>query len=707
MAAAAGTALVAVAEKLRVPSIALLLLGGVLLGPEGLGLVRPEVLGRGIETVVGIAVAIILFEGGLTLDLGGFRRAPSVIIRMLTLGVMVTWAATAAAVYYILALPLPLAILAGSMAIVTGPTVISPLLRRTGVKPRLHHILYWEGVVVDAVGVFAAVMCFEWIASTGDEAMLLPLGRFFSRFAIGVGIGAVLGLVVAEVLRRNWVAAGHANIICVGAALIGFGGANSVLHEAGILTVIVAGLVINLRAAPILADVKRFELELTELGIGLLFILLAAKLELSSFADAGMPLLWVVVAVVVGVRPLSIAVSTFRQGLSIRERMFLSWVAPRGIVAASMASLFSIRLTATGHPEAATLEIIVFAIIGATVLVQGLSTPLVARLLGLVKAKRAPIVLAGHQAIVSELHLRLREAGAPSVALGPGRAASQSGEHQRQQEDAAAHINFSDVEEVLVIEDGTNRLAATLSEFRDAIGEAALRTWSDIPEGAHHVFMDALSPRAAAEGLNTNTLAIELVDVGDASMRTRFGERLYPLLAITDRGAQVIDGAIPLEATKVVALRSRVPGLYGLIRDATVLDRPDLSFRAVVHELLTLAKLTTKGLDVEARTNEIMEREAGVSTALGNGIAVPHLYVKDLDRSVVLVGLAPGGTDIDGPDGAVVKLVFLLLSPQGDPTQHLRGLAALAGLAIDRQLATLVAQQRTKAAVLALLRERE
>ena len=420
IAAAAGVSLLVAADAVGVPSIVLLLLGGVLLGPEALGLVDPHTLGPGLETVISLAVAVILFEGGLSLHMEGFRRSPTVIRRMLSVGVLVTWVGLSAVIWLVMgwtgeAWPWPMALLGGALVIVTGPTVISPLLRRLQVGERLHHVLYWEGVLIDPIGVFIAVLCFEWLDPQSFDSALEPLARFVGRVVAGLAVGAAGGLATAWLLRRRWVPPAYANLFTLGATLGLFAGANAILHETGIVAVVASGLTLALAAPAAARRVRAFKLELTELGIAVLFILLSARLELDRFAELAPALAVIVGAAVLVVRPLNIAVSTWGQGFSLGERAFLAWMAPRGIVAASMASLFATRLTERGVPEAVHLETITYAIIVFTVGIQGLASPWVARLLGVGAPEPGAWLIVAPRAVGQGLVRALRQAGVLAV----------------------------------------------------------------------------------------------------------------------------------------------------------------------------------------------------------------------------------------------------------------------------------------------------
>lgn len=717
----AGVFLIALADRLRVPSIALLLLGGILLGPQVLGWIDPTTLGAGLETVVTLAVAIILFEGGLTLDIAGFRREPKVIVRMLTVGVLVTWAGTALAVYGVYPdIGLELALIAGSLVIVTGPTVVSPLLRRIGVQPRLHHILYWEGVLVDAIGVFIAVLCYEWIASSADQPVLGPLGRFASRFMIGAGIGGTVGLVLSSLLRRRWVSRQHTNIFVLAGAMLALGLSNAVLAESGILAVITAGLVLGLRQTPQLKELKRFKLELTEVGIGLLFVLLAAKLDLSMFVAEGGRLLAVLALMLLVLRPINILLSTWGLSFTWRERAFLSWLAPRGIVAASMASLFSLRLEKLGYEQAGFLETLTYAVIGTTVVIQGLSAPTVARLLRLQRRSGATWLLIGETSLVVSLHRQLRQAGARSLIIGEsnrGETELTAGRIENLGSDpldprAFRDPRVADVEAVLAISADAAKNDQICEAWSAVVGPAACYRWDgngnrQKAQLGHSIWNDLPGPNALRAGIASGSYALEAVEIGPAPDAQRFGETVRPVLSIDDGHISLVDGDVPSDASTVIVVRRRIPDLYGLVRDALVVDKPCATFEEVVTALLDLAALTTAELPIKDHLNEILTRERTMPTTMGAGIAIPHVYEDRCLQSKCYVANVAGGLDMVGPDDVPVRLVFLVVSPTGKPQDHLRSLAAIAHLASDNKLIAVLAQQRTRGGLLTLLRERE
>lgn len=715
IAAAAGVFLIALAGRLKLPSITLLLVGGILLGPEVLGVVKPETLGDGLVTVVTLAVAVVLFEGGLTLDIAGFRRESGVIIRMLTLGVLVTWGGTTLAL--MLAMPglkLEIAVIAGSLVIVTGPTVVSPLLRRIRVQPRLHHVLYWEGVVIDAVGVFIAVLCYEWIAARSDASALIPLGRFASRFVVGVGVGAGVGLALGGALKRHWIPAEHTNIVVLASALLALGIADTILGESGILAVIVAGLTVSLRSGSRLKELKRFKLELTEVGIGLLFVLLAARLDLSAFPRAGAGLLVVLCVVLFVLRPINILLSTWGAKFSWQEKAFLSWLAPRGIVAASMASLFSLRLERLGHANAALLETLTYAVIGSTVVLQGLSAPMVARALGLERRSRATWLLIGDPWLAMQLHRTLRQCGAPTLVFATSEAGAEGVELVTADPLAPHEINdprVADAEAVLALSSDPATNDRICAAWAGVVGSAACYRWDSPDVGrraaGQTLWLSAPGPAAVKAQVKAGTLALDAVEVGTKTDTARFGPSLWPLLGVDEGHITLVDGEAPSDVQSLVVLRQRIPGLDGLIQDALILDRHKVTFAEALEALLEAAARAIPDLNVDQHRAEILERERSMPVAIGAGVSIPHVYQGSATRSSAFVALVPGGLEQPGPDGELVRLVFLVVSPADHASAHLRSLSAIAQLARDAGLLSALKHQKTRGRLLALLRERE
>ena len=710
VAACAGVTLVVLAHRLRVPSIVLLLAGGVVLGPEVLGFIDPAALGAGLETVVSLTVAIILFEGGLTLDVAGYRRAPAVIQRMLSWGVIITWLGMAGAVWLLMDLPIELAMLAGSLVVVTGPTVISPLLRRLSLPERIHHALYWEGVLIDAVGVFIAVLCFELISAPEGSSADAAFGNLALRVLLGAAVGAIAGIVSGRLLRAELLPDELANIFVLTFVLMLFAASNAIMHESGILAVVVAGLVVALHRPAQLVRLKHFKEQLTELGIGLLFILLSATLDLGRFAELGWPLVGLLAVVVFVLRPINIAVATAGQGFSIREKLFLSWIAPRGIVAASMASLFSLRLQEEGHPAAAVLETITYAVIATTVALQGLSAPYVARALGLERRTRQGWLVSGGHPLGAELARALRRAGVPTVARDRSAVS-----------DTVTLPRLADVGQILTVDADPTRRDQTMREWAARVGDDSCFRWeppvaaegSRVSTAQPHgvaVWSDLLaSSDHIAHALDDGTLTLDVVDSGPPEEQGRFGPSFLPLIWVTD-GHACVEPTPHQPGTDrgqlAIVLRKQISGLAGLIAGVEVADEAQASMSAVLLRLLVAVGHDHPEVDPEVLLAGILEREQSLSTAVGGGVAIPHTYHDAVSEPRCYVAHVVSGLSLAAPDGEPVHFVFLVISPSAAAQAHLTSLAAIARLSGDAGFMQLLRRQWSPERIARLISER-
>jgi NhaP-type Na+/H+ or K+/H+ antiporter len=353
-------------------------------------------------------MAVVLFEGGLTLDVAGFRSAPSVIRRLLTIGVGTTWVATTIAIRAFCGFDWGFSALAASLVVVTGPTVVGPIVRRVRPLGSVGQVLLWEAVLVDPVGVYLALICYEWLTSGPSVAPLIEIGL---RVGLGCSVGAAAGAGLAMLLRRGLVGYREDGILTLGVALLIFGLCDQVVPESGLLAVTIAGFVTGRYAGPALDRVKRFKTQATDLAISILFIVLAARLDVAAFASLGAPAIAVVATIIFGIRPLAVILSTWGRPMPWRERLFLMWVAPRGIVAASLASLLALSLAEQGHEHATFLEPFTLAVIAASVVILGLGAPLVARLLGLAAPPRTMWMLVGANPFGRQIASILAQAG--------------------------------------------------------------------------------------------------------------------------------------------------------------------------------------------------------------------------------------------------------------------------------------------------------
>jgi NhaP-type Na+/H+ or K+/H+ antiporter len=412
LALAMGMVAQAVAHHLRVPGIVLLLAAGVACGPDGAGIIHPAALGPALNILTGFAVAVILFEGGLNLKFRRLKRAQHSIRQLILVGGLVTVAGGAAAAHYIMRWPWQTALLFGTLVMVTGPTVINPLLKRLKVKRSVATVLEAEGVLIDALGAVVATVALEAALSPAHGSPLLWGWHVVSRLAFGAGMGGVAALLLIFFYRVRWlIPEGTQNVFTLAAVLALFQGANQMLSESGIAAVTMAGIVIGNYRTSVLRDLAEFKEELTVLLIGMLFVLLAADVRLPQVLGLGWPGLGVVLVLMFGVRPAAVLAGTWLSGLNWRERLFIAWIGPRGIVAAAVASFFAAAFGARGLPGGYELRALVFLVIAVTVVFAGLTGGPMAGVLGLRRPSQKGWVVLGANGLARGVAKLFKENG--------------------------------------------------------------------------------------------------------------------------------------------------------------------------------------------------------------------------------------------------------------------------------------------------------
>lgn len=399
------------AWRLRLPAILLMLLAGFLAGPvarqfgPSYGYIDPERLfGDLLFPVVSLSVAIILFEGSLGLRFSQVREVGWALGSLLTIGALVTWVLATTAAMLLLGMSFPIALLLGGILVVTGPTVIGPLLRDIRPIGRVGPVARWEGIVVDPIGAVLAVLVFETLTSIEGEAFGIAASHaglgLLETVAVGGIIGSAAAWLLILALRRQWIPDFLQSPVVLMIVLAAFTASNLLQHESGLLTVTLMGIwVANQRTVPV-RHITEFKENLRQLILAYLFVLLAARLRLEDIAALGPGGLAFVAALILVVRPASVFISTLRSRLDWRERVLLAWLAPRGIVAAAVSSLFAIRLSESEILAEAgqALQSAVFLVIVGTVTVYGLTAPILARRLGLSIANPQGVLIAGAHA---------------------------------------------------------------------------------------------------------------------------------------------------------------------------------------------------------------------------------------------------------------------------------------------------------------------
>lgn len=420
LAAVVGVLAQVLAAWWRAPAIVLLLMFGLLVGRSGLGWVDPDTLGAGLSVIVKLTVAVILFDGALNLRLDDLRRTAREVRRLVTMGVLISGTAATFTAHFLAGLRWPTAVVFGALVSVTGPTVVQPLLKRLDLPRRVRATLEGEAILVDPIGAILAVTLFDILFDVGGfvgTGFLTGALSYVGRIGVGILVGVPAGIVLSWLLRLRRAVPGElANVVALAGVWGAFGFAEYLQSEAGIMSVVAMGLAIQRDVIPEERRLRRFKEQLTVLGIALLFVLLAADLPLSLLRDEGWRGVNTVLVLMFVVRPMAVFTSLRGSALSWRERVFVAWIGPRGIVAASVASLFALRLAELGAPDATRLLALTFLTIGMTVTIQGITAPLAARLLSLHATGGKPAIVVGAGPLGLTMARILADSGRP-VAL--------------------------------------------------------------------------------------------------------------------------------------------------------------------------------------------------------------------------------------------------------------------------------------------------
>lgn len=415
----AGALVVAVCRRLRVPALLPLLGVGLALGSSGLHLVDGAALGTGLRAFVTIAIGLLIFEGALHLNRDELRRAPRAVWGLLTVGAIATWVLGAASAHWFLGFGVPASIVLGAALIVTGPTVVQPLMRVMGVSPRVQTVLAAEAVLIDPIGVLATVTTLEvirqWLTLGPDGASIQATSWMLARPVLaGSALGAVagsLGFVVLTIAtRRGRADPQFTNLVAIGICMGCVGAGEALAAESGLVAVTVCGIVMARARVPGMTELRSVKEYLAVILVGALFILLASRFDAAALRSVGWPEVTFVASLLLVVRPISVALATWTSRLDLRERIFVGTFAPRGIVALSVASIIAQELgDALGADSVAVspatlgtmaldvgrLETVMFAVIVGTVVSGSFVSPLLARVLGLRMQGSGAVLLVG------------------------------------------------------------------------------------------------------------------------------------------------------------------------------------------------------------------------------------------------------------------------------------------------------------------------
>ncbi len=400
-----------VAWRLKLPAILPLILIGLLVGPiatlytqDGSKLIEPVwngtkglFPGEGLYYFLSLAISIILFEGGLTLKRSEIRNVGPVITKLITVGTMVTFFGAGVAAHYFFNLSWQISFLFSSLIIVTGPTVITPILRNIPLKKDISAVLKWEGILIDPIGALVAVLVFEFISvGEGQEYTKTALIDFGRILLFGSTFGFAFAHALAFVIKKNYVPHYLLNVVSLSVVLLVFVESDILAHESGLLAVVVMGMVMGNMDLPNIKELLYFKESLSVLLISILFILLAANINISDMElifNWNSALLFLVIVFVI--RPIGVFLSTHGSSLKINEKLFIGWVGPRGIVAAGIASLFGSKLLQKGEPGAEYITPLVFMIVLGTVLLNATTARFFAKLAGVFLKHAEGILIIG------------------------------------------------------------------------------------------------------------------------------------------------------------------------------------------------------------------------------------------------------------------------------------------------------------------------
>ncbi len=719
------------AWRFRVPSILLLLLVGFVAGPVT-GFLSPESLqGDWVFAFVSLSIGIILFEGGLNLRLGELREVGVAVRNLISIGVLVTWVLAGLGAYYIVGLNLSLSILIGAILTVTGPTVVIPLLRHVRASGRVGTMAKWEGITIDPVGAILAVLVLETIllihgveAESLGEAMLHALEGLFLVFFISVGISITAAAVLILLLRRRLIPDYLQNAVALMVVVGTFALSNVLQEESGLLEVTLLGIIMaNQKYVPV-RRISEFKENLQVLLIGCLFIVLSARLELGvlDYFD-GQAFLFLAV-LILAVRPLAVMASAWGTNLNWKEQAFMAWLAPRGIVAAAVASLFAFRVEAIFPQQVGALVPLVFLVIVGTVAVYGLTIGPLARYLGLAEPDAQGVLFVGAHTWARRIAKAVADLGYKVLLVDSN---AKNIEQARREElpaevanalteSALDELNLSGIGRLLAVtpNEEVNALAALnfaeVFESND-IFQLTARSDQNTGKSSHDIELPRHLRGRPLFGAKTSYQTLSALFNAGGEIRTIELDESTTLETVQ---SHYDDGAVPLflhRADKLIVcaeesespqpgdtLVAFVPSLQRpaaqsdaatfehLITHAFVLDfEHPTTYAEVVKEAAALLALRTPVLADELMAEFLREDKA---TPITRGAALPHCRLPYIDQpELVLVRCRAGVTLLD--DGiepaSPVYALFFLVSPEDNPRRHLRILANIASRIDDAE----------------------
>ncbi|MGX7395285.1 cation:proton antiporter [Carnobacterium mobile] len=410
-----------IAWRIQWPSIVIMAIAGLLIGPV-FGLINPkEALGGLYSPLISLAVAIILFEGSSSLDIREIKDISKSVFRVVTLGAFLAWIGGSLAAHLIAGLSLEISFIIGGLFVVTGPTVIIPLLRQAKLNSRTAAVLKWEGIIVDPAGPLLALLAYQVIKAFTHETLRLNyIWSFFLGAVIAALLGYGIGLAISFIVDRGMVPEYLKSPIILSCVLICFTIGEVVMHETGMLAVTVMGLTVG-RTKQYVSSIKsigHFVEEISVLLTSTIFILLTSSLTRETIADVfTLPIIGFVLVMLFLVRPLSIWLSTIGTELNNAEKLLIGWIAPRGIVALTVSGYFASILLEDGYADAGILVALTFALVIITVSAHGFTIAPLAKKLGLASTEPPGILIAGASSFSIALAEKIQQLGVPVILI--------------------------------------------------------------------------------------------------------------------------------------------------------------------------------------------------------------------------------------------------------------------------------------------------
>ncbi|MEX0966914.1 MAG: sodium:proton antiporter [Bacteroidia bacterium] len=484
------------AWRVKLPAILPLIIIGLMVGPlstfitaDGEKLIDGDAIFNGdvLFAFVALSVGVILFEGGLTLKLKEIRHLAHTVRNLLTIGAAITWIGGSLAAYYLLGMHWKISLLFGALIIVTGPTVIAPILRNIRPTKNINTVLKWEGILIDPIGALVAVLVYEFIrfSKPGDEYTLVFFTNFFLTILVGAIIGTVSALALYFMIRKRLLPGFLKNIVTLALVVGTFAISDAVYHESGLLAVTLMGMILGNMRIEELKNLLSFKEDISVILISLLFIILSSRIQIQDIESLGFNSIILFLVVIFLLRPLAVFMSTFRSNLSFREKVFISWIGPRGIVAAAVASLFSLEIMKdtsvlpAENRDAALLLPLTFLIIIGTVILQGGSAKYVLSWLGLTRKEPQGVLFVGANEIARFLARYLRDNDVPVLLADTAHSNIMESKSQGLpvyegsilSDDALEEIDLADKGRLFALTSNTEINILAMRKFREEFGE--------------------------------------------------------------------------------------------------------------------------------------------------------------------------------------------------------------------------------------------